>query len=160
MIIYTQYSLSNVPCYKDFLHRHLKNRRDVWEGGKNMERKTRLLPYILVTALCLAIALGASAGYGVLERLNRRYYSLVVYLAALRVALPALFGVALYFWQRVGRALAPGQRRWVNGAALLAACLCAWLGFSLMWIEFTGYVGLWLFMALLLCALLGDLGAG
>ncbi len=87
-------------------------------------------------------------------------YSLVVYLAALRVALPALFGVALYFWQRVGRALAPGQRRWVNGAALLAACLCAWLGFSLMWIEFTGYVGLWLFMALLLCALLGDLGAG
>jgi len=121
-----------------------------------MERKTRLLPYILVTALCLAIALGASAGYGVLERLNRRYYSLVVYLAAL----PALFGVVLYFWQRVGRALAPGQRRWVNGAALLAACLCAWLGFSLMWIEFTGYVGLWLFMALLLCALLGDLGAG
>ena len=89
-----------------------------------MERKTRLLPYILVTALCLAIALGASAGYGALERLNRRYYTLV------------------------------------NGAALLAACLCAWLGFSLMWIEFTGYVGLWLFMALLLCALLGDIGAG
>ena len=103
MIIYTQYSLSNVPCYKDFLHRHLKNRRDIWEGGKNMERKTRLLPYILVTALCLVIALGASAGYRAVERLNRRYYTLVVYLAALRVALPALFGVALYFWQRVGR---------------------------------------------------------
>ncbi len=29
-----------------------------------MERKTRLLSYILVTALCLVIALGASAGYG------------------------------------------------------------------------------------------------
>lgn len=125
-----------------------------------MERKNRLAAYILMTILCLAIALGASAGYAALERLNRRYYTLVVYLAALRVALPALFGVALYFWQRAGRSLEDGQRRWVNGAALLAACLCAWLGFSLMWIEFTGYVGLWLFMALLICSLLGDLRAG
>lgn len=125
-----------------------------------MERKTRLLSYILVTALCLVIALGASAGYRAVERLNQRYYSLVMYLAALRVALPAIFGVALYFWQRVGRALAPGQRRWVNGAALVAAGLCAWLGFAVIGIGFTGYVGLWLFMALLLCALLGDLGAG
>lgn len=125
-----------------------------------MERKNRLAAYILMTILCLAVALGASAGYGTLERLNRRYYTLVAYLVAWRVALPALFGVALYFWQRAGRSLEHTQRRWVNGAALLAACLCAWLGFSMVGLEFTGYVGLWLFMALLICALLGDLRAG
>ena len=38
-----------------------------------MERKNRLAAYILMTILCLAIALGASAGYAALERLNRRY---------------------------------------------------------------------------------------